>query len=267
MNISKQFQLLINYIEDNLTESIDYIHMAKILGTNVDTLNRLFSILNNISLADYIRKRRLTKAGLDLLQGQKVIDVAFKYQYNSSSAFAVAFENMHQVKPSQVLQNPILLKNYPPLVFSHNAFSTIPEYHFLETTEFVLYGCKQKMKISEIRNLAPIFWDDSEKKYHQISSAPKNYGVINYAENWEALGIDYWAAVDVPFEGCLEITIPASKWIVFTINSLDFSLIPTISDNALFQYPQSEQYHIKYTLSLEVYYHKENYIEIWIPIQ
>lgn len=266
LNISKQLGVLIEYIESNLTEDIDYAYMAQIIGTNVDTLNRLFPILNNVSLSEYIRKRRLTKAGRDLLNGEKVIDVAVKYRYNSSTSFAVAFENMHGIKPSKVFGNANSLKNYPPISFGESVFSTMPEYRFLEAEEFSLYGYSQRMKLREIRHIAPGFWSEMAKKYSEVGSASKNYGIIHYIDGWENVGVDYYVATDGEFENATEIVVPASKWIIFNMKDLHYSLIPTITNNAKFKYFESENYSVKNTISLEVYYHDEERIEIWIQI-
>jgi AraC family transcriptional regulator len=239
--------------------------MAKIIGTNVDTLNRLFPVLNNISLAEYIRKRRLTKAGIDLLNGEKVINVSTKYMYNSPVSFSVAFENMHGIKPSN-LKNINELKNYPPIIFSQNFLSTIPEYRFSEENEFVLYGFKKKMKLDETKNIAPIFWKEKKHEFNRINIAQKYYGIIEYNTNWKTDGVYYWVALDSQIDGAEKIIIPKSKWIIFVIKDFDSDFIPTISSNATSKYPEFERYEVKETVSLEVYYKDKKYIEIWIQI-
>ena len=82
---NKKFNDLIKYIEDNLCEEISYKKMSKILGVNEYTMHRIFLFVTNYTLADYIRKRRLSMAALDLLNGkEKIIDIAIKYNYDSS---------------------------------------------------------------------------------------------------------------------------------------------------------------------------------------
>lgn len=88
MNIYKNLNDITKYIENNLENEIDYKVLAKFLGVNVYTMQRLFTMLANISLSEYIRKRRLSNAGFDLASSNtKVIDLAIKYQYNNATSF------------------------------------------------------------------------------------------------------------------------------------------------------------------------------------
>ena len=76
---------MVEYIEDNLTEEIDYKQLAKIVGISEYSLQRIFMFLTNISIAEYIRKRRLSKAFEELKTSNiKIIDLAVKYCYDNS---------------------------------------------------------------------------------------------------------------------------------------------------------------------------------------
>ena len=69
-------------------------------------------------MSEYIRRRRLTQAAFDLRQGKgKVIDIALKYGYDSPSAFARAFKELHGAAPSAARREGVLLKTYPPVSF------------------------------------------------------------------------------------------------------------------------------------------------------
>ena len=117
MNIYKSLNEMIEYIENNLENKIDYNRLAKFLGVNTYTLQRLFSLLTNISIADYIRKRRLSVAGEELYKTNiKVMDVALKYQYENATSFSRAFEQFHNIKPSQVTKES-KLKIFPKITF------------------------------------------------------------------------------------------------------------------------------------------------------
>ena len=72
----------------------------------------MFSSLIGISLSEYIRRRRLTKAAFD-----KIIDIALKYGYESSDAFARAFKKLHSVTPNAVRENGVQLKSFPRISF------------------------------------------------------------------------------------------------------------------------------------------------------
>lgn len=68
MNIYKCLNEITKYIDDNLEDKIDYEILAKIMGVNSYTMQRIFSLIADISLSEYIRKRRLSSAGFDLYE-------------------------------------------------------------------------------------------------------------------------------------------------------------------------------------------------------
>lgn len=67
----KSMNKAIEYIEENLTEAIDFKEVAKIALCSEYHFKRMFSFLAGISLSEYIRRRRLTLAGFDLSNSDK----------------------------------------------------------------------------------------------------------------------------------------------------------------------------------------------------
>ena len=120
MNIYKSLNEITKYIDDNLENEINYEILAKFLGVNVYTMQRLFTMIAGISLSEYIRKRRLSDAGVDLYEKKsKIIDIALKYQYDNATSFSRAFEKFHGIKPSLVNKNA-KLKNFPRIIFNED---------------------------------------------------------------------------------------------------------------------------------------------------
>ena len=118
MNIYKTLNDITKYIDEHLEEKIDYTVLAKMMGINVYTMQRIFSLITGISVAEYIRKRRLSNAGFDLYSTKaKVIDIAIKYQYDSTESFSRAFKSFHGINPSLVNKFS-KLKNYPRIIFN-----------------------------------------------------------------------------------------------------------------------------------------------------
>ncbi|MDZ5010436.1 helix-turn-helix domain-containing protein, partial [Clostridium perfringens] len=107
----------LNYIEDNLDGEIDYTKAAKLACCSVYHFQRMFSYIAGRPLAEYIRNRRLTKAAIDLQSGDKVIDVAMRYGYESPTAFNRAFQKLHNVTPSSAQKEGTFLKSYSPISF------------------------------------------------------------------------------------------------------------------------------------------------------
>ena len=101
MNWIIGMQKAIDYIEEHLTEEIDYDEVAKESFSSSFHFQRVFSILVGFTVGEYIRNRRLSLAGAELAaEGSRVIDVALKYGYESPDSFAKAFQKFHGILPS-----------------------------------------------------------------------------------------------------------------------------------------------------------------------
>ena len=103
MNIIKSFNNTIDYLETVLDDEIDEKKVTQLSGYSYSMFSRLFSILTETTLSEYLRSRRLTEAAVILRDtDDKIIDVAFKFGYESSDSFGTAFKNFHGFTPSEV---------------------------------------------------------------------------------------------------------------------------------------------------------------------
>lgn len=85
------FQRALDYVEEHITESIDFEEVAKSAYSSSFHFQRVFSAVCGYSLGDYIRLRRLSLAGSELAStNEKVIDIALKYGYDSPESFSRA---------------------------------------------------------------------------------------------------------------------------------------------------------------------------------
>lgn len=139
-------QNAINYIEDHLTEEIDYEQVAKESLSSSFHFQRVFSILCGHTLGEYIRNRRLTLAGTELATGkEKVIDIASKYGYDSPDSFAKAFRQFHGIAPSQARGNGAILKSFSRLSLKISLEGgNAMNYRIEERPEFTLTGFKRR---------------------------------------------------------------------------------------------------------------------------
>jgi AraC family transcriptional regulator len=118
MDLLKSMNEAMRYIEDNLTNEIDFKVVARIAHCSEYHFKRMFSFLSGITLSEYIRRRRLSLAAFELTNSNiKIIDVAIKYGYNSPDSFTKAFQNLHGVTPSEARNNGQPLKAYPLMTF------------------------------------------------------------------------------------------------------------------------------------------------------
>ena len=92
-------QKAIDYIEEHLTEDLDFAEIAAQAYSSNFHFQRVFSILCGFTLGEYIRCRRLTQAGSELAStDSRVIDTALKYGYDSPESFSRAFVKFHGIK-------------------------------------------------------------------------------------------------------------------------------------------------------------------------
>lgn len=266
MNIYKNLNELIEYIENNLENDIKYDKLAQILCTNEYTSKRIFSLLANITLAEYIRNRRLSNAGFDLYKGnEKLIDISLKYQYESVTAFSRAFEKFHGIKPSKVKSNPEKLKVYTRLQFNENINENCNmEYSILNLEEFKLYGTGIKTTDSTIQKDAPEFFKNMSEKYEN-KYGEIDYGIVFYESRFESNNFEYWIAYKKQIKELEEIIIPKSKWLVFKINNQQPKDIQKVSREFYEKFIPSSKFQLREMPELE-YYH-DNITEFLVAIE
>ena len=266
MNIYRQLNEMINYIEENLENEIEYEKMAKILGLNGYTMKSIFCVICNMSIAEYVRKRRLSNAGFDLCKdNEKIIDIALKYQYESATAFSRAFEKFHGIKPSKVKNNPEGLKIFTKLIFDENIKEKENvQYSIIERQEMILYGKGMKTNDCEISQDAPRFFAKMQAKYRNKYGRIK-YGMVVYEDRFESDKFEYWVLYDKKIDEFEKYVIPKSKWIKFDIFSQDEKEIQEMSHKFYVEILPVLKYNLRNIPELE-YYH-DNITEFWIPIE
>ena len=74
----------IDYIEQHITDEIDYNIISQRSACSVYNFQRLFSFILDMPLSEYIRYRRLTLAAIEIQNSKlKIVDIAVKYGYES----------------------------------------------------------------------------------------------------------------------------------------------------------------------------------------
>lgn len=103
MNMMQSFNDTIDYLETVLDDEVDEKKVTQLSGYSYPMFSRLFSILTDVTLSEYLRSRRLTEAAMTVRDTEeKIIDIAFKYGYESSDSFGAAFKTFHGCTPSEV---------------------------------------------------------------------------------------------------------------------------------------------------------------------
>lgn len=264
MSIHRKLNQLTTYIEDHLDDKIDYDTLAEILETNTCTMQRIFSALVSVPLAEYIRRRRLSNAACDILtKNWRIIDLAMKYDYNSSIAFSRAFNNFHGIKPSQVKPN-IKLRNFPRPVFEEKTNKNLhTEYMVIERPAFKLYGLHTETDTDHIGKDAPSFFESISEKYRDNFGFP-DFGMVAYHDLEREDCSAYYVLYKQEIPGFEVVSFPALKWLKFITNSYEANEIQKTSNQFYVEFLPSSNYQLADLPELEHYH--DGITELWVPI-
>ena len=226
MDLLDKMNRALNYIEDNLREKIDISQAAKLAYCSNFNFQRMFSFMADVSLAEYIRRRRLSMAAMDLLSTDtKILDVAIEYGYSSTASFSRAFQSVHGVNPSEVRNPGVKIKEYSRISFEITIKGVeAMNYRIEEFGQIRLIGWKEYMSMINGENFQriPQFWQETYQsgkceemmKYNDN----KNLGCLGVCANAGENGFDYLIATcsskEIP-DGMAELIIQPSKYVIF----------------------------------------------------
>ncbi len=150
----------INYIEENITEEIPIENIAKKAFVSTFYFQKGFAMLCGLTVGEYIRQRRLTLAGSELVStDEKIIDIALKYGYNSPDSFTKAFTRFHGVTPTSVRKDGAMIKSFAPLKIKFLLEGGyIMDYKIVEKDSFTVMGVSKVFKYDSATTKVPQFW-------------------------------------------------------------------------------------------------------------
>ena len=83
----------ISFIEDNICNQFNHQIIADYCYVSLSSLQKLFRLALNLSIKEYISKRRISLAAEDILSTEmSITDIAYKYQFSSPEVFCRAFK-------------------------------------------------------------------------------------------------------------------------------------------------------------------------------
>ena len=273
---------VIDYIDENLDGAIDYDFIASLACCSTYQFAKMFSVITDIPLSEYIRRRRLTRAALELQTSDiKVIDLGLKYGYDSPTAFNRAFQNMHGLAPSAARKKGVFLKSYPRITFQFSIKGDEEmKYRIEEKAAFRAVGFKQKMSIVNGENLdrIPKMWANlPEADYGKLCAAgnaePK--GLLGICANFNGEEFDYYIAcattLAVP-EEMSSLEIPQATWAIFESVGPLPDAIQNLTKRIFSEWLPSSGYEQDDVPQLEVFsagdIHSADYVcEVWFPIR
>mgnify|MGYP002796926652 CR=1 FL=1 len=106
----------IQYIEEHLREELTIREIAQQAALAPFYFQKGFSMLCGMTVGDYIRQRRLSAAGLEVLTtDRKIIDIALEFGYDSPDSFTKAFTRFHGLTPAALRKSGGAARSFAPL--------------------------------------------------------------------------------------------------------------------------------------------------------
>lgn len=273
----RAFNQTIAYIESTLDGEIDQKQVAYLAGYSYPLFSRMFSILAGYPLSEYIRLRKLTRAAADLRSTtDRVIDLAFKYGYESSDAFSQAFKRFHGCTPSEV-RDGAPFKVFPAIKLALTIQGGKNMEIKIEQKEaFLVAGVKAEgIDNSE----CPRLW---ERLFAKVSfddlaglGSGQSYGVCY--EVTDCNSINYLAGYDVQDESLAQrlgldlLSVPRAEYAVVKLRGAVPSCIHAGWKYLLEVFLPEEGYKHAGTPDFEVYYpgdmtSPDYEMELWVPL-
>ncbi len=268
----------IGYIEEHLTEEIDMEQLGRIACCSSYHFQRMFTYMAGVPLSEYIRRRKMSLAAVDL-QGKdmKIIDAAYKYGYSSPTAFNRAFQSVHGIAPSALKKEGISVKSFPPITFKITVKGVEEMNYRIETKEaFRIVGVSVPLEKDIEKNFAviPAKWGEIaangtlQRLIGLMNADPRGVlgvSTCNDTEPWR-----YYIAVSSSqaADGLEEYTVPGATWAVFPGSGTNQS-IQELERRIVTEWLPTSGYEYGNAPDVEVYLNPdpENaQFEVWIPV-
>ncbi|MBT2687633.1 AraC family transcriptional regulator [Bacillus sp. ISL-47] len=280
-------QKAIDYIEEHmLEEDLSIQKAAEQANSSAFHFQRTFSILTEMPVGEYIRGRRLTLAAQELIRTDcKIIDLAYKYGYDTPEAFTKAFRRQHGIIPTEARNFTGKLKSYNRLVIQVSLKGAEPmQYSIVEKGAFQVAGVKRAFSLCNEENLSgiPKMWDEvnrdgtSDRLFQLNNGEMKGVlGICVDNRNTKPDSMDYWVAASCKgekLESLESMEIPASKWAVFEVHgAMPYAMQNTWKKIFSEWFPSSGFEHAG-APEMEVYpagdaSSPDYYSEVWIPVK
>ncbi|MDO4345647.1 MAG: AraC family transcriptional regulator [Eubacteriales bacterium] len=272
----------IAYMENHLEDDITVQEIAKKENISPFYFQKGFSILCGYSVSEYLRCRRLSEAGRELLTtDKKVIDIALKYGYESPDSFSRAFYKFHGCTPTDARNNGALLKSYAPLKIKLILEGgTTMEYRIEKKEAFTVMGISEEFSYEHANSEIPAFWD----RVHGNPDTRRVMGMYGICYDSEMAGnsFRYMIADDLVKEKAreagLEITaVPAHTWAVFPCRGAMPLPLQELNRRIFSEWLPANEYEIAEGYNIEYYSDPAQfplgtqdpnyYTEVWIPVK
>lgn len=267
----------IRYLEEHLTEEPDYERMGQIACCSAYHFQRMFTYMAGMTLSEYIRRRKMSLAAVDLQSGEKVIDVAGKYGYRSPTAFNRAFHSVHGISPSSAQEKGVSVKSFPPITFSVTVRGASAMQYRVETREaFRIIGISAPLHQEIEKNFAavPQLWEKAvsggvlEQLAALMDGSPM--GLLGVSACQDSGEWKYFiAAASTRDAGSFEeYVVPAASWAIFPGEGTNQS-VQELERRIVTEWFPASGYEYANAPDIEVYLSPDPAharYEVWVPV-
>ncbi len=282
MDWIKIIENALRYIEENLSGELTVGRIAEKVNISPFYFQKGFSMLCGYSVGEYIRMRRLSVAGSELVASDnKVIDLALKYGYDSPDSFTKAFTRFHGSTPTDVRRKGALLKSFAPLHIKIilDGGNTM-EYRVEEKPAFRVMGVSKIFSYETANADIPQYWDEIHVQA-AVKPVEGMYGIC-FDEEMGGNRFRYMIADDLE-EGEAEeknletYEVPRHTWAIFPCRGAMPLSIQEVNRRIFSEWLPAGNYEIAEGYNIEYYSDSaefkdgtqdpDYYAEVWIPVR
>ncbi len=267
---------MLRYVEAHLQDDLDIAVIARQVSFSPFYLQRMFTMMTDMTVSEYVRQRRLSAAGQELqATNAKVLDVALRYGYETPESFQKAFRRFHGITPSAAKRTRAQLRYLNPLQIQVTLTGgKIMDYSIENLGEITVVGMERRFAYDSAFGQIPEYWDEYCKRgLHGV--VPGCLGVcLDEAGKTDfsyLIGNFYEPGTPVP-DGFVLRTIAPHTWVKFKgVGALPDSLQRLNRQIFTEWLPNNPEYDLAEGVNIEWYsmgdMDADDYVsEIWIPV-
>lgn len=282
-------KLAINYMEKHLLENISAEEVADAVYMSSFYFQKGFKIMTGYSVGEYIRYRRLYMAALESISGnEKIIDLAYKYGYDTPESFTKAFSRFHGVSPKQMQGDAKKIKTFLPLRINVSIKGGNDMDYVVEKMEKMkVIGYERRFSYETAYQEIPKFWSEfsndcmNGKNDEKVQAAVEEcmIGEFGICIEDNSMGKDFLYMIagkynggNVP-EGMKVFELPELEWAKFKCTGPMPGALQAVNTQIFKEWlPGNPDYEIATGMNIEWYSNGDisaiDYeSEIWIPVK